>query len=162
MSLALSLLPIFIVMMLLFILKRSAVEAGAVACITAAIVALFSPSFSLNIPQLVDAGVKGVLITSVVAYVLIFGILLFHLMNEAGAIHAIAAFVSQATHHPTRQVLLLAVAFSPLVESASGFGLAMIVIAPILITLGFDRLKATLISLLSLMVVPWERWLQGR
>ncbi|MFC4077534.1 L-lactate permease [Salinithrix halophila] len=155
MNLVLSLLPILIVLVLLFIFKRSAVEAGVAACVTASVVSLTSRSFSLNGSQLLDAGIQGMLTTSVVVYVLIFGILLFHLMNEAGAIQTIAAFVAQATHHPTRQVLLLAVAFSPLLESASGFGLAMIVIAPILISLGFDRFKATLISLISLTAVPW-------
>ncbi|WP_143035028.1 L-lactate permease [Marininema mesophilum] len=98
---------------------------------------------------------KGILTTSIVSYVLFFGILLFNLINEARAIEIIESFVSKATQNPTRQVLLIAVAFSPLVESASGFGLAMIVIAPILIALGFDKYKAVLISLLSLTAVPW-------
>jgi lactate permease len=54
-----------------------------------------------------------------------------------------------------RQVIMLVVAFSPLVESVSGFGIAIIVVAPILVALGFDRFKATLLALVGLSAVPW-------
>ncbi|SFS80434.1 L-lactate permease [Marininema halotolerans] len=152
---SLAMVPILIVFVWIFLFKRSSIEAGILACMIASLIGMVSNSFSLVTPDILGAILKSALTTSMVAYILFFGILLFHLMNEAGAIQGIASFVSQTTNNPTRQVLLLAVAFSPLVESAGGFGLAIIVIAPILITLGFNRTKAIVISLLSLTAVPW-------
>ncbi|HJV44999.1 MAG TPA: L-lactate permease, partial [Bacillota bacterium] len=105
--------------------------------------------------QLFHSSFKGLLTSSVVAYVLLFGIFLFHLMNETGLISSIASFISCSTRDPVQQVILLVVAFSPLVESVSGFGIAIIVVAPILVMLGFNRYKATILSLVGLSAVPW-------
>ncbi|MDR6225697.1 L-lactate permease [Desmospora profundinema] len=145
--------PIIAVLILLFVLKQSIVRAGFMGCILALLVGI--GFYQLQTDQLAFPFIKGTLTTSTVAYFLLFGIFLFHLMNEKGVIRSFAAMVAQSTHDPVRQVLILAVAFSPLVESASGFGLAAIVISPILIALGFGPFKATLISLVSLSAVPW-------
>ncbi|PWA05303.1 L-lactate permease [Pueribacillus theae] len=155
MNIGLALLPVIVIFILLFILKQSSVTAGLMSYIIAVAVAFFTPGFSLGVTSLFHATVEGLLLTFIVAYVLLFGIWLFHLMNEAGLIQTIASHISVSTKDPARQALILVIAFSPLVESVSGFGIAVIVIAPILIALGFDRFKAAVLSLVSLTVVPW-------
>lgn len=155
MEIIIALLPIVVIFLLLFVFKQSSVTAGVVSFIVAAVVALVTPFFSLNLTSLFDATVEGFLLTVIVAYVLLFGIWLFHLMNEAGLIQTIAAHISKSTTDPARQALILVIAFSPLVESVSGFGIAVIVIAPILIALGFPRFQAAVLSLVSLTAVPW-------
>jgi lactate permease len=150
-----ALLPILVILLLLFGLKQTASRAGGAACLAAIGIAVFVPGYHLDLAGLGHAAVKGALTALIVAYVLLFGIWLFHLMNERKLIHSIAEFVAASTQDPVRQVLVLGVAFSPLVESASGFGLAVIVVAPILVSLGFKRRQAALISLLSLSAVPW-------
>ncbi|MCS1351621.1 L-lactate permease [Mechercharimyces sp. CAU 1602] len=155
MTLFLASLPILIIFFLLFICKRSTVEAALVACMFAMLVPFFSSNFSLPLTDLLQAVIKGILTTSIVSYVLIFGIFLYHLMNATGAIKSIAHFVASTTDNPTRQVILLVLAFSPLLESASGFGVSVVVITPILISLGFDRFKAVAMSIIGLTAVPW-------
>lgn len=98
---------------------------------------------------------EGSSLSLVIIYVLFFGVLLFHLLSDVGFIEEISDFVAKTTTDRTRQVIILAIAFSPLIESVSGFGIAIIVIAPILVALGIDRYKAALISLVSLSAVPW-------
>lgn len=155
MTILLALFPILVIFLLLFILKQSSVRAGFGAYGIAILIASITPRFHLETAQLFHSSIKGALISSIVAYVLLFGIFLFHLMNEEGLIKVIASFIAHSTPDPVRQVLLLVVAFSPLVESVSGFGIAIIVVAPILIELGFSRYKATLLSLVGLSAVPW-------
>ncbi|NGQ96271.1 L-lactate permease [Brevibacillus sp. SYP-B805] len=151
----LALLPILMIFLFLFLLKKSALLAGGASFLTAIVLVHIVPMFALDAGEMIHAALKGVLTSGIVAYVLLFGILLFHLMNEAGAIRAIASFVANITDDPVRQVLLLAAAFSPLVESASGFGIAIIVVAPILIELGFAPYRAALVALSSLSAVAW-------
>jgi len=147
--------PILVIFILLFIIKQSSVRASIWGLLFVILVTLFVPFFHLDFAQIGSSVIKGILISIIVAYVLLFGILLFHLMNEMGSIKAIASFISQITPDPIRQVILLVVAFSPFVESVSGFGIAIIVVAPILIELGWSPKKATLLSLLGLSAVPW-------
>ncbi|MFC4765856.1 L-lactate permease [Effusibacillus consociatus] len=161
MAIAVSLLPILVIFLCLFILKQSALRAGVIGYLTAVIIPVLNPQFGLEWPEIGTASVKGILISSIVAYVLLSGIFLFHLMNQTGAIKSIATFVSNSTSDPVRQVLMLVVAFSPFVESVSGFGIAIIVTAPILIELGFDRFRAALLSLLGLSAVPWGALASG-
>ncbi|MBS7529017.1 L-lactate permease [Hazenella sp. IB182353] len=155
MEVILAISPILIVLLMLFVLKQSVVRAGIVGCVASIIIAFILPEFELLLIDIPYPVIKGLLTTSIVAYVLLFGILLFNLMNEEGVIRSFAALVAKSTEDPVRQVLILAVALSPLIESSSGFGLAAIVIAPILIALGFKPYKAVLISLVSLSAVPW-------
>lgn len=155
MDIGFALLPILVIFLLLFVLKQSSVTAGIISYIVAIGIALIVPSFSLTTGLLLDATIEGLLLTVIVAYVLLFGIWLFHLMNEAGLIETIASHIARSTSDPVRQALILVIAFSPLVESVSGFGIAIIVIAPILIALGFPRLQAAVLALVSLTAVPW-------
>ncbi|WP_205683865.1 L-lactate permease [Brevibacillus migulae] len=154
-KLLLSASPIVIILLMLFVWKQSAWRAGLAGYAAAILLSLLAPAFDTTLAELLHPAVKGALTTSLVAYVLLFGILLFHLMKETSVIDTIASYISQSTRDPIRQVLILAFGLSPLVESSSGFGIAMVVTAPILITLGFDRFKAVLISLVSLSAVPW-------
>lgn len=153
--------PILLILLLLFVGRLSAWKAGLAGVFAAAGMALFVPYFETPIGKLYTAAVKGALTTSLVAYVIFFGILLYHLMNVSGVMQSIASYIAHSTKDPIRQVLLLAVGFSPLVESSSGFGIAVIVLAPILISLGFDRFRAVLIALVSLSAVPWGSLAMG-
>mgnify|MGYP001256715833 FL=1 len=150
----LALIPIISIVLLLFVFHMSSPKAGVIAFfITIVTVYIYAPATKVS--DIALASLHGMLISLVIIYVLFFGILLFHLLNEITFIEKISDFVSNTTTNPTRQVIMLAIAFSPLIESVSGFGIGIIVIAPILVALGFDRYKAALISLLSLSAVPW-------
>lgn len=154
MEILLALIPIISIVLLLFVFNLSSQFVGIISFfITIVIVLIFFPT--TDIIHISFASFHGVLLTLVVIYVLFFGILLFHLLSDVGFIEKIAEFVEKTTDESTRQVIILAIAFSPLIESVSGFGIGIIVIAPILVALGFNHYKAALISLVSLSAVPW-------
>ncbi|PLS16793.1 lactate permease [Bacillus sp. M6-12] len=155
MDFILAIAPILIVFVLLFVFKQTSLKAGMGAFLLAGGIALFSSPFHLEWGQIAQASVKGALVSFIAAYVLFFGILLFHLMKNIGAINQMASFISRATNNQIFRVIILVIGFSPLVESASGFGIAFMVVAPILVELGFTPFKASLIGLVSLLAVPW-------
>lgn len=157
----LALVPILVIFLFLFAFRQSAVRAGIAAYGAALLITTFAADFHVPWQQLLGSTIRGGLISSIVAYVLLFGIFLYHLMNEEGLIQKIADFVASSTSDPVRQVMMLVVAFSPLVESVTGFGIAIIVTAPLLIRLGFERQKAALLSLTGLSAVPWGAMATG-
>ncbi|WP_155591184.1 L-lactate permease [Lysinibacillus cavernae] len=156
----LALLPLISIMLMIFVLKKSSIFTGIVASMLTATIAL-SPIFNSNINDLTDPIIKSFFTTSVIAYILFFGIFLFHLMDKAGAINGIASSITNATDDKIYQILILALGLSPLIESVSGFGLAVIVIAPLLIALGFSPIKSSLIALISLCIIPWGTLAMG-
>ena len=150
----LALLPLLSILFMIFVLKKSSIFTGMTACIITTVIAI-SPVFNTNIKILPEPITKGFLTTSIIVYILFFGIFLFHLMDKAGAIDGIAFSIKTATYDKIDQVLILALGLSPLIEAVSGFGLAVIVIAPILIALGFSPVQSSVIALISLCIIPW-------
>lgn len=161
MYILLSFLPILIVLLFIFILKQSAIKSGLVGLAVTIFLSFTVGKFSLAYIELGHQLIEAFLLTVIVAYVLFFGLLLYHLINVSGLLKKMAATISTLTPDPLRQIIILTLGLSPLLESVSGFGLAMIVIAPILITLGIPRFKAVLISLVSLSAVPWGTLAMG-
>lgn len=130
MEIILAAMPFLIILVLLFILRQSAVRAGTSAYLLTLLIALVIPRFQIEGQEILHATVKAVLTSAIVAYVLLFGIFLYHIMNETGLIKRIASLISGSTQDPV-----------------SGYGIAIIVVAPILVELGFSRFKAVLLPL---------------
>jgi L-lactate permease len=65
---AISLMPIFAIFILLFLLRQSAVKAGVVSYFVAVFIALFVISGQLGFLDIIQSTLKGILISSVVAY----------------------------------------------------------------------------------------------
>lgn len=151
----LALLPLLSILFMIFVLKKSSIFSGITACIITTVMAI-SPVFNTNIKILPEPVTKSFLTTSIIVYILFFSILLFQLIEKSGAIDGIAAAITTATNDKIYQVLILALGLSPLIEAVSRFGLAVIVIAPILIALGFSPIQSSIIALISLCIIPWE------
>lgn len=148
-------LPILGIFIFLFFLKQTSLRAGLLAYALTLIMTLVVPPFHLSPANIVQSSVKGMLISFIAAYVLFFGIFLFHLVDRVGGIQTIASFISHATNDRILQVIMMVAGLSPLIESTSGFGIAFMITAPIFIALGFQPLKAALLGLISLLAVPW-------
>jgi lactate permease len=119
------------------------------------LLAVLPGPFALAPPGLLAANVRGLLLSLVVVYVLAAGLLLYNVLQRAGAIRALAGAVAGATADPARRALLVAGGLSPFFESVSGFGLAVVIVGPLLLALGFDAKRATLLALLGQNAVPW-------
>lgn len=155
MNLLIALSPLFVIFICLFIFKYSALKTGIIAFIYTVMINLVHTPYHISLYEVMDSSISGVLISTIAAYVIFFGILLFHLMNKSGKINTISNEIKRLTKNQVLQVIILVIGISPLVESTSGFGTAFLVITPILMSLGINHYKAACIGILSLLAVPW-------
>ncbi|MBB4826659.1 lactate permease [Sporosarcina luteola] len=155
MTVFIALFPILSIFLFLFLFKLTSLRAGTLSFLITVLITLLYPRFHLIPEHILHSSLKGLLISLIAAYVLFFGIFLFHLMNSAGGIQSIATFISKATSDRILQVMIIVVGLSPLIESTSGFGIAFMIVAPIFIALGFSPVKSALLGLVSLLAVPW-------
>ena len=82
------------------------------------------------------------MLTIFVLYIVWMAILLFNVVKEAGAIDVIARSIRTLTGDRVLQLLILSWVFSGFLQSVSGFGVPIAVIAPLLIGLGFSPITA--------------------
>lgn len=114
-------------------------------------------------PPLDGSGVSGAVVGSVgtsweVVFVLFGGLLLYRLMAVGpgdGAIGEISRFLGGV--EPGRAILSVAVVVGAgtFFESVTGFGVAVVICAPILLAAGFSPLKAAVLAVWSQCAVPW-------
>ena len=86
--------------------------------------------------------IEGVL-TSLMPLAIVFGaVLLFRTLTVSGAMNTIARRLERDVPDPVIRVVLIAWAFSYLVEGLSGFGTPAAIAAPLLVGLGFPPIRA--------------------
>lgn len=154
MGLLVALSPIVVVLALLAFRVPSlwAGVLGLAAALAGAIVA-----FPLDGPQ-VAAAASGMAPTVVeIAAILLGGVGLAEAMRRGGAQDRIAAWLEGTETGADRTVTLLLLVFgmTPFMESVTGFGLGVVITAPLLIRLGLTPVKAVVSGLLGLVLVPW-------
>ena len=136
----LALSPIAIVLVLMVGFRWGGSRAGPVGWLVAMVVAwLF---FGAGPDVLVYSQLRGVLLTLYVLYIIWMALVLYRVVDEAGAITVIGAGITRLTAEPTMQLLLLAWAFSAFLQGVAGFGVPIAVVAPLLIGLGFTPVVA--------------------
>nr|WP_240275150.1 L-lactate permease [Mycobacterium ulcerans] len=93
---------------------------------------------------------------AMVAFILLGGVGLAETMNLSGAQERISAWLEQVESGADRTTtLLLVYGMTPLMESVTGFGLGVVITAPLLIRHGLAPIKAVMVGLLGLVLVPW-------
>ena len=137
----------------LLLLGWPAARAGVLALAAAVLGALFWPGLKasgLGGALLAGAGTSGQ-----VLYVLFGGLLLYNLLASGGAVEAVSRFLGRL--EPEREALALVVVIgaAPFFESVTGFGVAVVISAPILLAAGFSPLKAAVLSTWGQCAVPW-------
>jgi lactate permease len=134
-------------------LRLPAVWAG-VAALTAALGgALAWPT--LDASGLPAAFVEGLGTSGTVLYVLFGGLLLFNVLSAGGAIDRVSRFLGGL--EPEREALAVGVVVgaAPFFESVTGFGVAVVISAPILLAAGFSPLRAAVLASWGQCAVPW-------
>ncbi len=134
-------------------LRWSAVWAGVAALVAALAGAVSWPG--LRSSGLPGAFVEGVGTSGSVLYVLFGGLLLYNVLSAGGAIGEVSRFLGRI--EPEREALALGVVVgvAPFFESVTGFGVAVVISAPILLAAGFSPLKAAVLSSWGQCAVPW-------
>ncbi|MCH8885912.1 MAG: L-lactate permease [SAR324 cluster bacterium] len=97
----------------------------------------------------------ALLLTLTVGLTLFFGLLLHRLMDDSGALAVLLDGVRSLGRDPAQRLMWVLLVFGPLFESISGFGLAIMIVAPMLLGLGYTPSQALTLSLISQLAVPW-------
>jgi lactate permease len=132
--------PVAVVLILMVGFRWGGSKAGPVGWVVAMLVAwLF---FGAGLGVLFYSQVRGILLTLYVLYIIWMALVLFRVVDEAGAITVIGLGIVRLTADRTMQLLLLAWAFSAFLQGVAGFGVPIAVVAPLLIGLGFAPVVA--------------------
>ena len=132
--------PIAVVLILMVGFRWGGSKAGPVGWLVAMLVAPIF--FGAGLDLLVYSQLRGVLLSLYVLYIIWMALVLYRVVDEAGAITVIGQGIVRLTADPTMQLLLLAWAFSAFLQGVAGFGVPIAVVAPLLIGLGFSPVVA--------------------
>ncbi len=131
----------------------SAARAGAAALLAALVGALLWPS--LKTAGLWEGLLGGLGTVGSVLYILIGGLLLYNVLFVGGAVEEISQFLTRLEPEREALALLIVVGVAPFFESVTGFGVAVVISAPILLSSGFTPLKAAILASWGQLAVPW-------
>src|SRR5215218_2828454 len=111
-------------------------------------------------PDLKATAVPGALFAGLgasaqVLYVLFGGLFLYNLLSAGGAVDDVSRFLGGL--EPDRVALAtgVVVGVAPFFESVTGFGVAVVISAPILLAAGFAPLRAAVLASWGQCAVPW-------
>jgi lactate permease len=131
----------------------SASAAGGASLAVAVVGAVVWPDLEATVvPGALFAGLGT---SAQVLYVLFGGLLLYNLLSAGGAIAAVSRFLGGL--EPDRAALAagIVVGVAPFFESVTGFGVAVVISAPILLAAGFTPLRAAVLASWGQCAVPW-------
>ncbi len=132
--------PILILLGLMVGLRWGAQRAGPVSLLAGVLIAALS--FGLTPAVLWVSQVRGLLLALFVLAVMWPALLLYNVVDRTGGIRALALGLQAAIGDQGLLVLVLAWAFSGLLEGLAGFGLPIAVVSPMLVVLGVNPVIA--------------------
>ena len=144
---ALSFIPILALLVGLIGLKYSAVKSGLIALGLTAIIGIFA--FGLGTEGLMIAVGKGFSLAFYVLVIIWSAMFLYHVVWEFKAIDTITANIMHFIRDPFVQFIMLSWLFSAALQGVAGFGVPVVIVVPILISLGFPPIKSTVAVLLG-------------
>lgn len=138
-------------------LRRSATVSG-VATLGAALAVALAGAYLWGGPgagALGEALAGGVFTSGQVLYVLFGGLLLYNLLSAGGAVDEVSRFLGLAEPDGVGLAVLVVVGVGPFFESVTGFGVAVVISAPILLAAGFSPLRTAVLAGWGQCAVPW-------
>ena len=139
--------PLILVLFLMIARNWGGSKAGVAGWAAAVVIAVVA--FGADFQLLVVAFGRGLLLALYVLYIIWMALLLYHTVNEAGAIDVLGQELPALAPDRAAQALLLAWVFGSFLQGASGFGVPAAVIAPLLVGLHFPPNAAVAVALLG-------------
>ncbi len=139
--------PILVVLYLMIGRHWGGSKAGPVGWAVSVLVAVLF--FGAGTDLLLVAWGKALLLAWFVLYIIWMALLLYHTVNEAGAIAMIGEELPGLAQDRPAQALLIAWLFGSFLQGATGFGVPAAVVAPLLLGMGFGADTAVTIALLG-------------
>jgi lactate permease len=149
--------PFLVAGVVLVVLRRSAALSG-VCTLAAAVLAALSGVYLWSGPgsgALLEAFLSGASTSGRVLYVLFGGLLLYNLLSVGGTVDEVSRFLGGLEPDRVPLAVLIVVGVGPFFESVTGFGVAVIISAPILLAAGFSPLRAAVLASWGQCAVPW-------
>lgn len=137
---ALAALPILIVIGLMIGLRWNAQRAGLSGWLAG--IGIGTLAFGLTFEVFFISQVKGLLLSAFVLAVLWPALLLYNVVLQAGGIRAIAIALERLIADRGLRLIVVAWAFSGMLEGLAGFGLPIAIVAPMLVQLGVSPVAA--------------------
>ena len=134
-------------------LRWPAVWSGVAALVAALAGALLYPG--LGASGLAGAFFDGFGTSGKVLYVLFGGLLLYNFLLVGGAVGRVSEFLGRLEPEREALALVVVVGVAPFFESVTGFGVAVVISAPILLAAGFSPIKAAVLASWGQCAVPW-------
>ena len=131
----------------------SPLRSGGAGLISALACALLWPTFESA--GLLGALVEGLETIGRVLYILVGGLILYNVLSEGGAVERVSRFLTEVEPDRGALALLVVLGTAPFFESVTGFGVAVVISAPILLSAGFTPLKAAALASWGQLAVPW-------
>lgn len=150
-------LPFLVAGMVLVGLRRSATWSG-VATLAAAVGAAVAGAYlwsGLGAGSLAGAFGDGASTSAQVLYVLFGGLLLYNILRAGGAVDEVSSFLGRVEPDGVPLAVLVVAGVGPFFESVTGFGVAVVISAPILLAAGFSPLRAAVLAGWGQCAVPW-------
>jgi lactate permease len=133
-------------------LRWPAAWSGAAALMAALGGAIFYPRLA---PSGLGGAFWGGLGTSgKVLYVLFGGLLLYNFLSAGGAVEKVSEFLGRLEPEEEALALVVVIGAAPFFESVTGFGVAVVISAPILLAAGFSPLRAAVLASWGQCAVP--------
>jgi lactate permease len=139
--------PLLVVLYLMIGRNWGGSKAGPAGWFVAAVLAVVA--FGGNAALLLVAFGRSLLLALYVLYIIWMALLLYHVVNEAGAIDVIGQELPGLAPDRAGQAMLLAWVFGSFLQGASGFGVPAAVVAPLLVGLAFPPNVAVAVALLG-------------
>ncbi len=139
----LALAPIGVILFLMVGLRWGGAKAGPAGWLVALGVGVLF--FGAGPRLLAYSQLRALLLTLFVLYIIWMALVLFNVVNEAGAIEVISQGLTLLTGDKNLQLLIMGWVFSAFLQGVAGFGVPIAVVAPLLIGLGFSPVIAVVV-----------------
>jgi lactate permease len=132
--------PIIAVLILMVGMNWGGGRAGAAGWVLALLISVVF--FGSHASAIAYSQMKAVLLSLNVLYIIWAALLLYHIVEEAGAIRSISLGIQRFSGDKSIQLLILGWVFSSFLQGVAGYGVPVAVVAPLLMSLGFTAVVA--------------------
>lgn len=150
-----ALVPLLLSVAMIAVWRQSALRAGLVGIVSTIAIILTVSSYQMDLTVATQSVFTGLYNTLNIAFVLFGGVSLYRVLERGGALQQIADGIIDSISEPVHRLLALVLGAAVFFESATGFGVGIVVVAPIFIALGYKPLQAAVLALLGQCAVPW-------
>ncbi len=155
MNIAFAVAPLLLSVLAIALLQQSALRAGLIGIVSTIAIILTSPTFAMDVESFGRSVLLGLYNTLNISLILLGGVFLYRVLDKGGALTIIADCVLDLIDEPVHRLFALVFGASVFFESATGFGVGIVVVAPLYLALGYAPLQAAVLALLGQCAVPW-------